>query len=435
MILLGMCFVVFVYLRRFHTNDVLRHSPAHVSRLLDAEQPDHAASVADHPRRHSSTEIKTREKNVVISKPNQTKDSDLHTVSETTFGIILQKIFDMYKRQGVVPMIVKRMYDQYSNVTKGNVGIKKKTADGICDWKCLLENGFDVESADFGMLQWMLQSNTSTTVLFWPGAASDLAKMEVARDMVSRKCGQIIYEKQITVNQQGLASLAFHAYGQQSWLEAKVKHLYASVPRELQDQMAVLAMFVTPEKNTDLEKCKTDIRNYFALANPKSAVHIPDYHNEAIIVSEMVLNPNSVLFLNRHHGDACRHVTSELGHRLHLSEVRPGLYVLPQTIMVDSGSVMAFFGIRKADDVDLRFHGPVNKSILGKRNGVEMSAHTDRGSVDDLFLDPANHGYCHGVKFTSLQQLVRYKKRRGVPHKDDVDVANILKFLKSGTKE
>ena len=345
------------------------------------------------------------------------------------FGSIIKKVFDIYKSQGALPEIIKRMYNRYLEVTTEDLQNRKLQPE-ICDWKCLAAKGLQVEYADFGVLQWMLHSNGTTTVLFWPEAVSDTVKMEVARSIVSLNCGQIIYEKKIVVNQNGLASLAFHAYGQHSWLDSYVKQLRGSFTGELKYKMAVLVMFVNTTRSSDLEVCKSDIRRLFSLTNPKSAVHIPDYHSEAVLISEMVLNPNSVMFLNHHHGNSCRTVSTEIGRRLNLSEVNKDIYDIPQNIMVDSGAVMAFFGIRQADDVDLLIQGPVDKSILGQRNGMSLSRHTDR-SMDNLFLDPANHGYCHGIKFLSLQQLMLYKKRRGARNKDDVDVAKILSFLKS----
>lgn len=53
-----------------------------------------------------------------------------------------------------------------------------------------------------------------------------------------------------------------------------------------------------------------------------------------------------------------------------------------------------------------------------------------------MFTDPQNYGYCHGIKFVSLQQLARYKTRRGEPNKDNKDVAQIKTFLEdSGTPQ
>ena len=86
--------------------------------------------------------------------------------------------------------------------------------------------------------------------------------------------------------------------------------------------------------------------------------------------------------------------------------------------MVDSGSVMSFFGIRPMTDLDLLFAQQVQRDILGWRNGTLVEHHAFPSNVLrgehswgayhftgsckdelDLFSDPANYGYCHGIKY------------------------------------
>ena len=50
--------------------------------------------------------------------------------------------------------------------------------------------------------------------------------------------------------------------------------------------------------------------------------------------------------------------------------------MLPQTIMVDSGAVMALFGLRPRTDVDLLFYSETRAEILGERNGILIEATT-----------------------------------------------------------
>ena len=153
----------------------------------------------------------------------------------------------------------------------------------------------------------------------------------------------------------------------------------------------------------------------------------------------MVLNPNSVLFLNHHEGEHCQEVAKEVAVRLHLTAVIPESFVLPQDLMVDSRAVMSFFGLRKQQrtDVDLLFQGDIDESILGQRHGMLVEAHAFHShhllhnAGRDLFVDPRYYGYCHGIKYVSLEQLIRYKQQRGVPNKDDEDVSHIQRFLGS----
>ena len=331
---------------------------------------------------------------------------------------------------------------------------------GYCS-RFFFDKGFEPEFADFAMLQWMLHVQDTSTVIFWPEAASDSDKMAASRDIVARKCGTILYEKTMTLTRSGLASLVFHAYGDQAWLEAKVRQLQKTYPKDdTKAARPIIVVFIIPKSAEHLVSCKEEIRAYFSLADPKSSVHIPDYHKEASLVGEMVLNPNSRQFLDRHHGEDCRKVANNIARRLRLPAANPDIFVLPQDIMVDSGAAMSFFDIRPHTDVDILFQGAVLEAILGEKDGIILKAHTfqqnRRGisflcdlfpvfcerpwgaehissntTVDDLFTDPVFYGYCHGVKFVSVRELIRYKLRRGERNKDDKDVSLMKDFLTS----
>lgn len=306
--------------------------------------------------------------------------------------------------------------------------------------------GFETKYADFAMLQWTLHVSNVSTIMFWPEATSKPEKMKAARVLVEQRCGDLLYEKTISVNRNGVASLAFHAYGNQVWLTEKIKQLQFIYNKADDEEHPISILFVRPTSMSHLKTCKDKLRSQFALWQPKSSVHIPDYREEVVLVAEMVLNPNSVLFLNRHHDDNCQKVASEVAVRLHLTAVNPESFLLPQDLMVDSGAVMSFFGLRKRTDVDLLFQGDVEASILGKRNGILVEAHAFEHSqyssarawgaehlldctVHDLFADPRYYGYCHGMKYVSLEQLIRYKQRRGEVTKDNEDVLKMQRFI------
>jgi hypothetical protein len=72
----------------------------------------------------------------------------------------------------------------------------------------------------------------------------------------------------------------------------------------------------------------------------------------------MILNNNSLHLINNgKETNKCRHISSEISKRSLLSEIStlPGLYEPREDIMLDSGQVLEFYGIRKGTDVDILF--------------------------------------------------------------------------------
>ena len=166
----------------------------------------------------------------------------------------------------------------------------------------------------------------------------------------------------------------------------------------------------------------------------------------------MILNPNSVHLLNYgENGLECLGIAKELAKRSSLEPVStlPGLYIGREDLMIDSGLVMHLFNLRKSTDIDVLFLRDIDKRILGNKNGFNIEAHAFKENVIapgrpwgedhfsetvktkwDLFYDMKNYGVCYGMKFVSLEQLVRYKLKRNELQKDQHDVNLVLELLR-----
>lgn len=328
------------------------------------------------------------------------------------------------------------------------IPIQRIHSSRVYDWgyKFFLSSGMETHYTDFAMLQWASHVKNVTIVLFWPEAVENKNKMLFARKMVHELCGPVMYEKSIFLNRHGISILAKHSYGEQEWLMSKVKQLQ-SVFRDETTKLETVVLFVAPKSDYNLRLCKHKIRLYFDLTNPKSAMHIPDHHKETVILSRAVLNENSVFFMNSNGKDECLHVAAEIANRLSLRPVNPNVFLLPEDIMVDSGAVMSFFGLRDRTDVDLLFQGSINPTVIGNKNGMHVQEHAFEHNklkknerawgkehifscpVDELFTNPQYYGFCYGIKYVSLQQLISYKKKRGEIGKDEVDVKRVQDFL------
>ena len=226
-----------------------------------------------------------------------------------------------------------------------------------------------------------------------------------------------IYSKTIYLNNQGVKSLVQHVFNE--------KNVQIHVTGDDELKPITVSFFHSNE-------CKHDCLT----------------HIQTIVLAQMTLNDNSIMFLNRHDGNNCKDVAYEVASRLGLKPTVGTFFQFPSDIMIDSGAVMSFFGLRQRTDIDILFQNKIDKTVLGWGNNILIEAHAFNSnklgngrawgeehisptrSVNDLFTNPENYGYCHGIKFVSLQQLVHYKTRRGEPNKDDKDVAQIKSFLK-----
>jgi hypothetical protein len=164
-------------------------------------------------------------------------------------------------------------------------------------------------------------------------------------------------------------------------------------------------------------------------------------HIQTRVLAQMTLNDNSIMFLNRHDGKNCKDVAYELASRLGLKPTVGTFFQFPSDIMIESGAVMSFFGLRKRTDIDVISEHGVDTSLLGWKGKILVEEHKIKihGPIHgrpstELLSNPSYFGYCHGLKFVSLEQLRRYKLKRGEVNKasrekDWGDAKKIESFL------
>ena len=294
-----------------------------------------------------------------------------------------------------------------------------------------------------------LTSQVSMLSLFSKNEDKEKHMRSILRNKCSRD-GFIVYEKDVVITKLGMRQLIIHMYGIQSWIKAKINNMKNKFSKS--DLARVRFFFFFGRSNTELKHCKHEIRMLYNDSNFKSSAHIPDTPHENLILAEMILNNSSLQLINNgKHTDTCLNIVTEISKNSFLSPINtlPGLYKSRQDIMLDSGIVLDFFGIRKGTDVDVLFLSNVDKTILGEFNGVQYQAHAFASNVVDdirpwgedhlssnktkwdLFYNPDNYGYCYGIKFASLSQITLYKSKRKEPIKDDYDIKLIQSFMKT----
>jgi hypothetical protein len=278
-------------------------------------------------------------------------------------------------------------------------------------------------------------------------------KKKTMRSILRNKCsrdGFIVYEKDVFVTKLGMKQLIIHMYGLRTWIQAKINTMENKFSKL--DLARVRFFFFFGRNSTELKDCKNEIRMLYNDINFKSSVHIPDTPHETLILAETILNNSSLQLINNgKHTDKCLDIVTDISKNSFLTPINtlPSLYQSRQDIMLDSGIVLDFYGIRKGTDVDILFLYNVDNTIIGTYNGVQYEAHAFASNMVgdtrpwgedhlssnvtkwDLFYNPGNYGYCYGIKFVSLSQISRYKSKRKEPTKDEYDIKLIQSFVKT----
>lgn len=165
------------------------------------------------------------------------------------------------------------------------------------DYSYFRRKGLQEKYLDFMAYQFIRFSERVYTVCLWPAAYEEEKLAETDRMICS--CASVAYQKEVLLNDQAVEQLMIQFYKSMAWtgsisngfsgVEAKARDCYRS--------KAPTTVYVIC--GMDLEQVvalKQRIRDLYGIEN--SSVHITDTHQEAVEAARLLLNRNSVDFMN-----------------------------------------------------------------------------------------------------------------------------------------
>ena len=260
-----------------------------------------------------------------------------------------------------------------------------------------------------------LNPNTYIATVF-PAAVGRDDEVQAALE----QCGQIVYAKKICLENHGPFNLIRQMYAGEPWL-GTYRNNFAGAHGKAHPCFPhgeSLRVYVLESNRPEaVLRVKQRVRELFQIDN--HSIHINDYHEETLRLSQLFFNDNSIHFLN-----AARPEFYERFYQLFYYYrdwlVRHGAD--GEHFCVDGSAVMAAYGIREPRDLDFLHHGYEDmSSCLAEIGSHNEDAHHHITTIDDIIFNPRRHFYLDGVKFASLDTIREMKARRGEP-KDVRDV-------------
>lgn len=290
--------------------------------------------------------------------------------------------------------------------------------DSDCfDYSFLREYGMDDNYLDF-----IVQEYTNLCECFicniWPIASH--YKDKIISDL--KVYGTIVYEKKIFLSYNGLFNYMHQIYRNDDWvgsIENKFNGVYRKVePCYKKDSPFVLVIFQKKEEINIINLKKT-LRSHFDL--DKHSLHINDTQDEAKFISKILLNENSIFFLNN---------ADPFKYKKWYTLLFKNKYEDKQ-IEITGSSVLALFGIRDANDID--YIGMDNEN--GDNHNKFLSYYDS--NIEELLNNPKNYFYYNNIKFLTLNNILNFKNKRDeAKDRDDVYlIKNFLSIYKDNSKK
>lgn len=232
---------------------------------------------------------------------------------------------------------------------------------------------------------------------------------EIYDFIVSKR--KLIYYKQVQLSQTGQRRLMKILYGRNTWWK---NELMETLSYERFTKSFDSAVFVFIESKTIDEEIlfKKTVREKFLNGLLHKKVHSSDTAEETTDISEVILNRNSINYLNVAPLDAENSVIDKINKELRNSEIDL------KDVVIDGSLILEMYGLRKANDLDFTL-----TENLWMHGGSKQS-HNHEYDLQfikpiDLSQDPRCHFYHNNLKFMSLPALITFKIFRG--EKKDFD--------------
>jgi hypothetical protein len=211
-------------------------------------------------------------------------------------------------------------------------------------------------------------------------------------------------------------------YGRNTWWK---NELMETLSYERFTKSFDSAVFVFMESKTIDEEIlfKKTVREKFLDGLLHKKVHSSDTTEETADISEVILNRNSVNYLNVAPLDAENSVIDKINKELRNSEI------CLKDVVIDGSLILEMYGLRKANDLDFTL-----TENLWMHGGSKQS-HNHEYDLQfikpiDLSQDPRCHFFHNNLKFISLPALITFKIFRG-EKKDFDDIKLVIDSINS----
>lgn len=294
------------------------------------------------------------------------------------------------------------------------------------DTKFFKDRLLDEKYIDFLVNEYCKIKENVYVACVWPKAKGSLQR-EKMNFLINKSC-EVIYKKNVKLNYEGLRNLITQVYSEQDWIGC-IGNGFSGAQNKVNacyEKSEIVTVYVLECDNfKKIVELKKNIRDIFQIG--KNSIHITDTKFKAIRLVNLLLNNNSVNFLNTGKPYYDKNFNRMLidfkkkliDHNFSLNE-----------FIIDSNSILAMYGLREANDIDFmtiakEFKIIENDYIENHHDNIEFY----QTSIDNLVLNPKNYFVYNDLKFVTLDVFRLFKKNRN-EKRDQLD----LKLIDSSVK-
>lgn len=222
----------------------------------------------------------------------------------------------------------------------------------------------------------------------------------------------VIYNKEIELTYNGYRNLMIQIYGKYDWAGSIQNHfegIYAKLDGCYKFKEKAQIFVVEGESTEKILELKEKIRK--ERNGSKHVVHSTDSKEETIEMVELLLNKNSLNFLNIAEPDKYDKLYKTI--QLYKQQIKK-LNLKQDEFIIDSDSVLSVYGLKNQKNITFLTYNKEYKKIENEYISCN-NEHSEwyKETIEEIINNPKFYFYFWNVKFVDLELIKRYKKNSG----------------------
>ncbi|MES9901329.1 MAG: hypothetical protein ABW168_01445 [Sedimenticola sp.] len=292
-----------------------------------------------------------------------------------------------------------------------------ETNDHIYDYNFFYKRNVPKKYLDVAASKFVEYADDVYIAIIWPTA--------VGHDKeIDKIITNVVYRKEVKLNSNGAHNLISQIYHGEKWLGTVENDFRGSKDKLVEcfktfGPVRVIAF--QADNLRDVLNIKRRVRDIFQVG--KHSIHITDNKREAVRVSSVIFNDNSIHMLNYSSPNKYMSTHASIG-KINSFALKNNLS--HKDFIVDSSMVLSVYGLREARDIDLLCSNNEVDTIYESINLHDDELRHYPENKHELIYNPEMYFYFYGIKFMSFSCVYNMKKNR-----NEVKDVNDIKMMEA----
>ena len=272
------------------------------------------------------------------------------------------------------------------------------------NWTFFRDRGMSPKQIEIGVREYINYSDDIYIAFLWPVAKE---KIDLLKKIIG--INNILYSKRLKFNTTGALNLIAQIYNNQEWLgtlESNYNGAISKLSSTFDSTGTTYIIFFKSDNISKVNAIKYKFREHVGIG--KHSIHINDNKKELISASQLVINENSVHFLNNSNIFKFKDNLKRIDH---YKKVLAKNNIDFNDIVIGGSFPLSLYGYIPSSDIDF-LSIEINKNLDKEICSHNSYENLYNKPLNELIYNPDNYFYFNGIKLLKLDIIIEFKRNR-----------------------